>query len=356
MIDIKIGAKLPKARYIAFFRDGRGDFPLLNYSFEIWENLPKDHSAYLVLSLNDTEAVGVGFKYIANHIPFFSDVNCNETEHEHESMPLAFFDCIAKASKGDALLGYLKADVDNMGKLLRYSFQPEEPSGKFKIPNIKPSISRFCSFSRMLEIFFSGYLQMRLKNDHRRLYTIFSGGDDLFITGPWDEIIDFAHEMRKEFSRFTGYNPDLSFSSGILLAKPHEPISFCAEKAEEKLKASKHNKDKDRITLFDQTVSWSELNKILSEAKRVIEWLEKRPPIISRGTAYNFRVYAEMSQKYEETKDTRWLKFVPLLIYDVNRNLTKKEQINAYNWALNLSPTIRKDIGEDNLPYLKTIM
>ena len=68
------------------------------------------------------------------------------------------------------------------------------------------------------------------------------------------------------------------------------------------------------------------------------------------------REYGDMSLRYERTKETKWLKFVPLLIYDINRNLSKGDQKEAYNWSLNLSPTINKEIGDDNLPYLRAIM
>lgn len=353
--DIVIGTNLPKINYITCYKDAKHRFPVLNYSYEFAEELPKDQTAYLVLALNNTEP-GVGFKFIANHIPSAMDVGCLQPEHNHEESPIAFFDCIADTACGDKHLGYIKVDVDDMGKILRWGFDPEEPQGKHIIPGIRHSISRFCSLSRMLEIFFAGYLQKRLENEYKELYTVFSGGDDFFILGPWNKAIDFACEMRKEFTRFCAENPDLKFSSGIILAKPHEPISFCARTTDEKLKASKSLEGKDRITLFDQTVRWYDIDRILKEAQRVIAWLENQPPIISRGLAYNLREYGEMSSKYEETKDTRWLKFVPLLIYDINRNLSKEKQQEAYDWSLNLSPTIKKKIGNDNLPYLRIIM
>jgi CRISPR-associated protein Csm1 len=208
----------------------------------------------------------------------------------------------------------------------------------------------------MLEFFFAGYLNVKLKTEFGDIYTVFSGGDDFFLIGPWNQVIDFSYLIRKEFTNFCAENPDMKFSSGIILSKPHEPISYCTKIVEEKLRQSKNTVEKDRITLFGQTINWSELDKILEEAQNVIDWLEKKPPIVSRGFVHNLQTYGEMCQRYKETKDTRWLKFIPLLIHDINRNLTKREQTDAYNWAINLSPTIKKEIGEDNLPYLKTII
>jgi len=359
--DITIGAKLPKIKYIAFFKDCNHRFPVLNYSFELWDKPLKDNSAYLILALNNTRDFGIGFKYLANHIPTAEHVNCAEPEHQHELNSPAFFECIANESSGDALLSYIKADVDNMGLIFRYGFDPENPRGKYKISGIKPSISRFCSLSRMLETFFAGYLQMKLESDFKDLYIIYSGGDDFFIVGPWNRAIDLAKDTRKKFSRFTGDNPDFTFSAGIILTKPTEPISFCARIAEDKLKDSKLQEGKDRITLFNQSISWDELNKILIEANKVIEWLEKDPPIISRAFAYNLREYGEMayiSNIFNPSKgiNTNYLKFIPLLTYDIARNLSRKEQQEALDWSQMFLPSKDKAFGADLLLYLRIIM
>jgi len=255
------------------------------------------------------------------------------------------FEEIANQSEGDKLLGYVKADVDNVGKILREGFN-----------KTRPSISRYTSFGRMLETFFAGYIQNRLVTDYRDIYTVFSGGDDFFLIGPWNRTIDFAKEIRKQFSRFCGDNSDLTFSAGFILAKHYEPISFCTKEVENELEESKQKNGKDRITLFNQTVCWNELDKVLSEAQKVMGWLDKEPPLVSRGFIYNLRQYGEMSQKYDETGDTKWLKFVPLLIYDISRNLTKTEHEEVKNWTTKLSPTIDKQLEENILPYLRIIM
>ena len=235
-------------------------------------------------------------------------------------------------------------------------------SGKYKIPGIKPSISRFCSLSRMLETFFAGYLQMRLESDFKDLYTVFSGGDDFFIVGPWNRAIDIVKETRKKFSKFTGDNPDFTFSAGVFLSKPYEPIFYCADQAKKELKKSKLPElGKDKITLFRHTISWYEMDKILIEAQRIIRWLAKEPQLISRAFAYNLREYGEMAHKsqiFSSTEEikTEYLKFIPLLTYDISRNLTKEEQKESSSWAQNLIPSENKPLGGDFLPYLSIIM
>ncbi len=338
--DTIIGQILPKAKYIAFFNNESHKHKLLNYSFELWDDRDMSnqlsHRPYLILTLNSPQVKPpvTGFKYLATHVPKNEDNN-----------QLLSFDEIAGTSTGDRLLGYIKADVDNLGDILRKGFQ-----------QTRLSISRFSTFSHMLETFFAGYLQETLRNEFRHIYTIFSGGDDFFLVGPWNETIEFAQITRDRFTDFSAENKDLTFSAGLFLSKPHEPLSYCARLVEKRLRDSKAEEGKDSITLFGQTVHWDELIKILNEAQRIIKWLNLRPPIISRSFANKLRHYGEMSHKFEETKDTRWLRFVPLLIHDINRNLMRKEQSEPYAWAIHLSPTIEKAAGSDNLPFLRTIM
>lgn len=349
--DVKIGQVLTKSEYIAFFRNNAHQFKILNYSFELWDGdkLKKGlkDEPYLILRLNnpDVKSPVTGFKYLSTHIPTDADI---PQEGITKDQPVTFDD-IARVSNGDKVLGYIKADADNMGKILREGFG-----------NTGLSLSGYVAFSRMLETFFSGHLHIHSKTEYREIYTVFSGGDDFFIIGPWDKAIDFVSTMRREFYHFCADNPDLAFSAGVILAKPHEPLSYCTHITEAKLEDSKKQDGKDSITLFDNSLHWNELDKVIIEAKKIIEWSQKEPPVISRRSVHNFREYGSMAEKSGiltgEEKDTRYLKFVPLLTYDINRNLSKDYQKDAYTWAMELRPTVDKPQGGDNLPYLRTIM
>lgn len=349
LMDIEVGRLLTNAKYIAFFKDSDSSqkrFPLLNYYIEIWDKR-RDSSPYLVLSLNLPSSEG--FKYIPNYIPSLNSLECKLQNHTHESGEPLSFECIAEFSDGDRSLGFLKGDADNMGKIFKEGFK-----------NTKLTISRYCSLSRMLESFFSGYLNYKIRNEFKEIYTIFAGGDDFFITGPWDKVIDFAIEIRNDYSKFVGFNPDLTFSAGIIFAKHHEPISFCAEIAEEELKTAKKFEGKDSVRIFGKNLKWEELKEVLEEAKRVIDWMERKPPIISRGVAFNFREYGSLAEKsaiLEKGKkiQTKYLRFVPLMVYDIERNLSSEEQKEAFEWAYSFLPN-QKTPYPPKLRVLRIIM
>ena len=91
-------------------------------------------------------------------------------------------------------------DVDHLGKILTRGFHP-------------PSFSRLASFSRQLNLFFKYHLNAICRGDcqcvetplnltqkswgpkGRAMAIIYSGGDDLFVIGAWDEVAEFAIDV-----------------------------------------------------------------------------------------------------------------------------------------------------------------
>lgn len=61
----------------------------------------------------------------------------------------------------------------------------------------------------------------------RKVHVVYSGGDDMFIVGAWDELIELAVDIRRAFTRFT--NGKLSFSAGLAMFSHGYPISKMAE-------------------------------------------------------------------------------------------------------------------------------
>ncbi len=156
---------------------------------------------------------------------------------------LAEYSCHTSDS-GMAMLGVLKADVDGMGKFLEES-------------DVTESFESFDMFSKTIDNFFSLYIPKQLmKNKYKHTYTVFAGGDDLFLLGAWDEIIDLSKEIHNAFETLT--KGRLSISFGISITKPSVPIRYLAEHTEDLLEAAKDIDDnKDAISMFDETVKWS---------------------------------------------------------------------------------------------------
>lgn len=157
----------------------------------------------------------------------------------------------AKRDKGISRLGVLRADVDNLGATFL--------SG---IPDKKRNILRTAILSRAMSKFFKKEVNDLLKD--RKISIIYSGGDDLFFIGAWDDIIFASIEIRKAFQIYTLNK--LSFSAGIGIYTDSYPVSRMAYEVG-KLEDRAKEGDKDQVCLWmeDKTFSWIDLDYIIQE-------------------------------------------------------------------------------------------
>ena len=366
--DKKMGKKLIQSKAVLFYDDPEsGEFKfafpdkkssplrILNGSFDLLKDLRNIKPSSLALCFSLQEYLEniqpvpspVYLMPLANHIPQAEEDTCQTCTITNCSLeqPLnpgdsLLFECLAQKASGRKYLAMLKADVDHLGKLFFQAFQIHGP------------ISRVSTFSRMLDIFFAGWIQYVLENspDYKNLYVVYSGGDDLMIIGPWDKIFDFSLELTKEFSRFTGENPDFHLAASITIFPPHRPVNVVARNAEDELDNAKNlpptkkpdgeksssESGRNQLSAFKERIKWMDAEEILQEAKRLSNWINNN--ILSVSFARNLLVYSQMFRNYQKYKKTDYLRFVPLLTYDIARNLPflndpDPEKRSAREWA-----------------------
>lgn len=232
------------------FHDGYTDvFRFLGINLGINE---KNFIDRFDIKLNDTGFLpGSGFRFSAVK-------NSNDS-----------FDELAKASKGAQKLALLKMDVDNLGNLFRSGLAPEYNT-----------ISRIAAISRELRLFFEGYLQTILEQEKysKKIYAIYAGGDDTFLAGAWNSVLELAADIRNQFSEFVCKHPNISLSAGIVVVDEKFPIIRSAELVEQALVKSKNYKhnEKDKICLFDNVFSWDEFYYIKEIKEILIKLIEKK--------------------------------------------------------------------------------
>lgn len=163
-----------------------------------------------------------------------------------------------KEKAGIERIGVLRADVDNLGAAFVAGISREFAT-----------VTRTAVLSHQLSVFFKRYINelcegnvnginekeysqfslfSREKDKKRDVHIVYSGGDDMFIVGAWDDLIELAVDIRRAFRRFT--NDKLTFSAGIGLFKSAFPVSQMARIAGELESYSKKNTAKNSITLF----------------------------------------------------------------------------------------------------------
>ncbi len=253
-----------------------------------------------------------------------------------------------RAYRGVDVLAVMKADVDQLGLLMSCGLMDEQFT-----------ISRLASLSRQMNAFFALYLPYALQTDGRfkDIYTVFAGGDDLFLIGPWNRMIDFAVFLDESFSRYVCRNGDIHLSAGITLHKPNTPVDRLSESTEEALGRAKAA-GRNRVTLFSETVSWDELRKLLDISRTFDLWLEKG--LTNHAMFYRLNEFIAMAarekavllEKELNLEDMDCLKWYSLFRYTVERNIgrgLKKEEregaVGEFNkvlpWLRNYGGSLR---------------
>ena len=219
---------------------------------------------------------------------------------------------LVKKSKGIERLAVLRADIDNLGTLFQKGFEDKEyinTDGE-KEPYRFVRFSKTVVLSRYLSDFFKRIINLilerknlnleenelfkeycnviteRTKEDEtkedkkrRNVVLVYSGGDDVFAIGTWNDIIEFSVDLRTAFKEFS--SDRVTLSAGIGFFDENYPIFQMAQKTGELEKLAKsYNENeigktaKDAIALFgvekngklNHVYKWDDfIGKVLNE-------------------------------------------------------------------------------------------
>lgn len=162
-------------------------------------------------------------------------------------------------------LGLLRMDVDGLGKTITEAFD------KNKFPHQSCTLVAMSTVSRNLDYFFKGYLNTLWsgKQVYRDfILIVYAGGDDLFLYGRWNAVLELSADIRKAFRQWVGSNPVMTISGGVSVVGPKYPIVKAVEyagNAEDEAKAHEYKPEKadsiperkkDAITLFGYPLHW----------------------------------------------------------------------------------------------------
>ena len=214
---------------------------------------------------------------------------------------------LAKGAQGIERLGVLRADIDNLGEAFVSGFKNEENQDRYV------TLSRTATFSRKLSMFFKYHINHLLENGEfylkekedkkRNAVIVYSGGDDLFIVGSWDDIIGFAVDLYYALKKYT--QGTLKISGGIGLYPSKYPISVMAKQTGELEDAAKEMTGKNAVAVFDPkyTFHWTEFIEMIIEEKfrilkQYLETCEKE-----RGKAFLYRILDLIRATWNQEED-----------------------------------------------------
>ncbi|MDZ8054609.1 MAG: type III-A CRISPR-associated protein Cas10/Csm1 [Aulosira sp. ZfuVER01] len=295
---------------------------------------------------------------------------------------------MAELSHGIKRLGYLRMDVDRLGQIFAKGLGENQ------------TLPRLAGLSRQMSYFFKVYLnslaannekniptnikrlpqnkdsqttqsnESTSKNPSRILLFIYAGGDDLFISGAWNQVVEFGFDVYQCFRAYTGYNPDITLSGGISIADNKFPLYQAADESGEAEEAAKQN-GRDSLGLFGEVFKWHEwlgienINLFDSEIKEYLK-VQNQPKLLgvlpfvnrleqeniginySRNFVRNLLITAQIQEqslrkftdrKSEEAMGTRYYLHLPKIAYTLARlpqGILKDEEFrtslkNPYN-------------------------
>ena len=259
-----------------------------------------------------------------------------------DKQPLTFGE-LALLSEGVPYLGALLLDADRMGEVFIKGLASQRES----------SPARIAALSRAVDTFFTlevggliegaeryrqhlGYSEAKAKDKARRyrlIYTVYSGGDDLFLIGPWDVVLEFAADLNQLYQRYTGSHPSLTISGGFAIMRPTTPVPQIYESAHRAEQSAKE-KGKDpksptrgqgHLGLFGQAVPWSSLNGVQGWA----QWLKNELQSGRFPSALAYRLL-KLHQRFTVERDpARKMAYKPQLAYTL-RNYVDDSKYPGY--------------------------
>lgn len=232
-------------------------------------------------------------------------------------------------------LGVLRMDVDGLGKIFE---------------NGLPTLAHYSTLSRSLDWFFKGHLnhiwetgafEIEISRDgqtqqHRSAFKdwtqiLYAGGDDLFLIGRWDCLLDFSFKIQQAFHEYVCQNKGLGLSGGISLVTHKFPIMKAADQAgDAEKKAKRHPKNiedkkkvkfpfkKNSFTLLGYPLHWqTEFEIVKSLKERLVEARRIQPKPLPQSVLMKisaFHEQREMQNKNGEPPSWKWR-----IAYDLSR-------------------------------------
>ena len=242
----------------------------------------------------------------------------NKQAYNNKGEYLTFDKLAGSEDDGFRKLGVLRMDVDNLGSIFSDGIKNKTLAG-------------YATLSGFLDLFFSGYLNKIREKYEDTINIIYSGGDDVFAVGKWDDIITFAYEVRNEFRAFVCNREDISISAGIAIVGGKFPIAKAAIlSGEAEDKAKKFGEDKEKnikahknaFCILGEAVDWKEEFDFISVfSQELYEWLDA--DLISKGMIQKFFIYRNMIKHGK--LDWRWLSAYSFARYEKDKSKGKEQ-------------------------------
>ena len=133
---------------------------------------------------------------------------------------------------------------------------------------------------------------------------VYSGGDDVFLLGAWNDVIEASLRIHKDFTEFSC--GALTISSGLALVGEHYPVRLSANDSGRLEELAKDEPSKNSICVFDKehVYGWNTfINDVIGEKKAALDAFFSLNNQ-ERGTAFLYRML-ELLRLAQDKNDGR---------------------------------------------------
>ncbi|GAB4467967.1 MAG: type III-A CRISPR-associated protein Cas10/Csm1 [Anaerolineales bacterium] len=204
--------------------------------------------------------------------------------------PMTFDGLQKKSGSGFERLGVLRMDVDNLGSLFKDGLGEAF------------SLSRMAALSSQISLFFEGWLKriVEAQDWQNLVYTVYSGGDDLFLLAPWDKTPALAQKIVDDFAAYTNH-PGLHISGGMAFIDGKYPIYQAAEDAEEAEKLAKDN-GRNSFAFLGKAWKWNEFHTLSERKDELVKLVSGESAGERGGPKSILQTLRALAQMEEETR------------------------------------------------------
>ncbi len=295
-----LGKELPEAKFIALkFGEAKTDAPLSETALGILENFgmqveflrdqhPKTETSkdqMLVLwALDDVQK---------GSLPLRSDAVYWLRYTPHLVPRYTFDELQEKTESGFKRLGVLRMDVDNLGAVFKDGLGEAF------------SLSRMATLSFQISLFFEGWLKRIVEQSEWQglVYTVYSGGDDLFLLAPWEKVPALAQRIAEDFNRYTGHS-GLHLSGGMAFIDGKYPIYQAAQDAAEAEELAKKG-GKNAFGFLNRAWRWAEFKDLAARKEALKDLVQRETSDDQGGPKSILQTLRTLAQMEEEAVKAR---------------------------------------------------
>lgn len=222
--------------------------------------------------------------------------------------------------QGEIALVTVKGDIDNLGALFLTGFDHPTEKNPDGTPKSNLTFAKMASLSRQINAFFALWLPWFCEHGKdaqgiarfRNTYTVFAGGDDFFLIGPWESTLALASVLQEKFTAYVT-NETITLSAGLAMTQPNTPVRQIARSVEHALDAAKHfekrGKKKNAATLWGRSVDWADWQALMGGRRTALEDLmasaESHGAAFSTGLTYSLLQLADRAESLRP-EDAIW--------------------------------------------------